>query len=355
MDAFWTGLMAISGWIHGDVAFLALILAISILLAYRSSPAARAHLMAALLTAFLLVWILKPIIAEPRPCWLVTPSAVTCPLDYAMPSMHAAIAFALAFACLRRPAFPILYTGAILVALSRIALGVHTLPEVAAGLAIGMLAVAIADQVVKEGAVMVTGKKRATASSAALRPTHHEGARKLAQVLLGSLVFGLAWIWGAPATVCLLVLVVLAGLFAFYLKMRGVALWLADDLLDLMERPQEPAGFGALTFCMGLILSLTLLPSDLSLVSVLLLTLSDSAAALVGAGQPARWPHNPSKSYAGSAAFLLLAVLPAFYLAGEAGLLMVLIATLIESLPMGVDDNLLIPFSGLAPLLLKLM
>lgn len=360
MDAFWNGPIVVAGWIHVDIVFLALILVAAFALTHRLRPADRAHMAAALMAAFLLTMALKPLIAQARPCWLGMPSAVACPDDYSMPSMHAAIAFALAFACLRQKIFPVVYTGALLVAASRLALGVHTLADVTAGMAIGLLAVAIADRAVREAAVMTrrAGKQdregEQTRAFKQNKRTHHEGARKFAQVLLGSLVFGLAWAYGAEATVGLLALVALAGIIAFYLKLMGIAIPIADDLLDLMERPQAPPGFGALTFCMGLILSLTLLPANLGLVSILLLTLSDSAAALVGAGHPMRLPHNPDKSYAGSAAFMVLAVVPAFFLAGWAGLVMVFLAAVIESLPLGVDDNLLIPAGGLAVMALGL-
>jgi len=359
MDAFTNGLLTVAGGIHVDIVFLALILASAFLLTFRLKPANRAHMAAALMAAFLLTLALKQIVAQERPCWLGVVSAVACPDDYSMPSMHAAIAFALAFACLRRPIFPVVYTGALLVAISRLALGVHSLADVTAGMAVGFVAAAIADRVVREAAVMTTrARTRAQTSTAGARVvgshTHHEGARKFAQVLVGSFVFCLAWAVGAEATTALLFLVVLAGIIAFHLKLIGIEIPIADELLDLMERPQAPHGFGALTFCMGLILSLTLLPLNLGLVSVLLLTLSDSAAALVGAGHPIRLPHNPDKSYAGSAAFMLLAVLPAFFLAGIAGLVMVFIAAVIESLPLGVDDNLLIPAGGLAVLMLGL-
>lgn len=349
MDAFLYGLLLVAGWIHIDLVFLAIICGTAFLLTYHLSPVNRAHMAAALMAAFLLTLALKPVVAQARPCWLGTLSAVPCPADYSMPSMHAAIAFALAFACLRRRIFPVIYTGALLVALSRLALGVHTLADVTAGMAIGLVAVAIADRVVREAAIMTARTRPQN------KRTHHEGARKFSQIMLGSLIFALAWTWGVQATLGLLFVVVLGGIITFYLKLMGIAIPVADELLDLMERPGAPPGFGALTFCAGLILSLALLPPQLGLVSIILLTLSDSAAALIGAGHPIRLPHNPDKSYAGSASFVLLAVLPAFFLAGWAGLVMVFIAAVIESLPTGIDDNLLIPASGLAVMLIGII
>jgi undecaprenyl-diphosphatase len=332
-----------------DLIFTALVLLLALLAARRPADSSRrAHLVAALAAAFILSMLLKPLIAEPRPCWLGLSALVSCPTDYSMPSTHAAVAFALAFALIRRRSFPPVLLFALLVAGSRIFLGVHTLPDVAGGMAVALLAVALADRIVPEAAAITPQKK--IAKTAHPSDHHSEPARKILQIIIGLGLLAIVALWGAEPAIMLLFAVLAAGSLLFHLKACGHRLPLADSLLSRLERPGAAPGEGAMTLAAGLLMGLTLLPLPLAQVSIILLSLSDSAAALAGRGQTLRLPHHPQKSYLGSAAFIV-AALPANFLAGWDGLLMVLIAAILESLPSGLDDNLLMPLSGLALLL----
>ncbi len=354
-----------SSLINHDMIFTAVVLLLALLAARRPADSSRrAHLVAALAAAFILSMLLKPLIAEPRPCWLGLPALAACPADYSMPSAHSAVAFALAFALIRRRSFPPALLFALLVAGSRMFLGVHTLPDVAGGMAVALLAVALADRAVPDAAAITPPKKIAQAAAASGRggpassfsPSahvadhHSELARKILQIIIGLGLLAMVALWGAEPAVTLLFAVLAAGSLLFHLKARGHALPLADSLLSRLERPGAARGEGAMTLAAGLLMGLTLLPLPLAQVSIILLSLSDSAAALAGRGQTLRLPHHPQKSYLGSAAFIV-AALPAYFLAGWDGLLMVLIAAILESLPSGLDDNLLMPLSGLALLL----
>ncbi|MCL6089328.1 MAG: phosphatase PAP2 family protein [Candidatus Marsarchaeota archaeon] len=341
--------------INNDLIFTASVLLLAYLAARRPADSPRrAHLVAALMAAFLLSMLLKPLIVEPRPCWLGLPSLVACPSDYSMPSTHAAVAFALAFALIRRRSFPPFLLFALLVAGSRLFLGVHTLPDVAGGMAVALLAVALADRAVPDAAAITPAKKMAASARA---PTfahvsdhHSELARKILQIIIGIALLALVMAAGVEPAIMLLFAVLAAGSLLFHLKARGHALPLIDSLLLRLERPGAAHGEGAMSMAAGLLMGLTLLPLPLAQVSIILLSLSDSAAALAGRGQTLRLPHHPQKSYLGSAAFIA-AALPAYFLAGWDGLLMVFIAAMLESLPSGIDDNLLMPLSGLALLL----
>lgn len=93
----------------------------------------------AAMVAFLLAYVLKDFFMVPRPCY----GALGCPVEFAFPSGHATVIFAgvttlLLFHRRRKLILP-LYTLAVLVALSRIALGVHYYEDVIGGAALGML------------------------------------------------------------------------------------------------------------------------------------------------------------------------------------------------------------------------
>ena len=99
---------------------------------------------AAVMIAFFLGFGLKGLIAEARPCASI-PGKVACPQDYSLPSLHSLLAFTLAVSALGNRSFAIYLPYAIFVAFSRVYLGVHTITDVAAGLALAFLACVLAE------------------------------------------------------------------------------------------------------------------------------------------------------------------------------------------------------------------
>lgn len=105
-----------------------------------------------LVLTFVVVQSVKETARVPRPCTPCTsPEMSACnPYciedDYSLPSGHAATIFAVstvAILLLKRRIALLLYILAILVAYSRVALGVHTLPDIALGAFIGLTSAAI--------------------------------------------------------------------------------------------------------------------------------------------------------------------------------------------------------------------
>lgn len=85
----------------------------------------------------------KGLLAQPRPCEYL-PSKIPCPEDSGLPSGHAIVAFSFAIALRHRKSFPIYLAIALLVAASRLYLGVHTFTQIAASLALSFVALAAA-------------------------------------------------------------------------------------------------------------------------------------------------------------------------------------------------------------------
>ncbi len=84
----------------------------------------------------LAVTAIKPLFAVDRPCF----GQSACPSDYSFPSLHVAVAFALAIAFLDKRAFPFYVAFALFVAFTRMNLDVHTFRDIAGGLVIALLA-----------------------------------------------------------------------------------------------------------------------------------------------------------------------------------------------------------------------
>lgn len=125
----------------GTLLGIALILAVSYWFREQKSIP---FIAVALLFAILLALLFKPFLAEDRPC-AVSPGKIDCPSDFALPSFHALLSFALAIASLGRKSFPIYLLFALFVSFTRIYLGVHTIPDVAAGLALAFIACVAAE------------------------------------------------------------------------------------------------------------------------------------------------------------------------------------------------------------------
>lgn len=90
----------------------------------------------ALVLAFVLIDPLKSFLLVPRPCAELA-AKIPCPADASMPSGHAVVAGIFLLASVGTMFFPYFLPVAFLVALSRIYLGIHTLADVSAGIAVG--------------------------------------------------------------------------------------------------------------------------------------------------------------------------------------------------------------------------
>jgi membrane-associated phospholipid phosphatase len=81
----------------------------------------------------------KTFLQEERPC-AITPGKIPCPLDFSLPSLHSLLTFTIAIVAIGNRSFPYYLIYALFTAFSRVYLGVHTIAEVAAGLALAFLA-----------------------------------------------------------------------------------------------------------------------------------------------------------------------------------------------------------------------
>ncbi len=107
------------------------------------------YLFCALAIALMLGFSFKTLLQEPRPC-IATPGKIPCPLDFSLPSLHALLAFTLAIVSIGNRSFPIYLLFALFVAFSRVYLGVHTITQVAAGLALAFFACVLCELAWKE-------------------------------------------------------------------------------------------------------------------------------------------------------------------------------------------------------------
>lgn len=146
--------LALNNLYSGIAIGIALILALSFCFQeQRKLP----YLAFALVIALLLGYGFKAFLQVERPC-TETPGKIPCPLDFSLPSIHALIAFTLAIVAVGNRSFPFYLLFALFVAFSRVYLGVHTIPQVMAGLALAFFACVLAEIIWRrEGWELPTG------------------------------------------------------------------------------------------------------------------------------------------------------------------------------------------------------
>jgi phytol kinase len=148
-------------------------------------------------------------------------------------------------------------------------------------------------------------------------------------------------------------MMILGGGTLFYvlaenLRLAGRTVFIVSDLTVIASRPREAGRFvlGPVTLGTGAMLALLLYPSQAATIAIYALAFGDGLASLVGrlfGGW--RLPLGGRKTVAGSLACFLAVLLVSQRLLGDLRLALpiALAATLIEALPAGDFDNLLLP------------
>lgn len=171
--------------------------------------------------------------------------------------------------------------------------------------------------------------------------------RKL--IHMGSLVIPIGYVFVSREDAIIPLLAVTA-FFLFFDVVRHhnqtIRLIYEKHLIGSVIRQRERNRLVGATYLMiGACLCVWLLDKPVAIVSLLVLMISDTVAALVG-NTLGRTPLFGTKTLEGSMAFFFSALLIVFLYPGVpclVGVAGACVATLVELLPLGVDDNLLIP------------
>ena len=119
-----------------DALFIPLVAVLALLaILLLKGKSSKAIVVLSLVVVSVLVTVLKQIYSDPRPC----DGLLGCEGGFGFPSGHSSLAFTLAFTTFGTRYFYAFTLFAVAVALSRVASGVHSFPQVAAGMVLGFL------------------------------------------------------------------------------------------------------------------------------------------------------------------------------------------------------------------------
>jgi len=256
----------------------------------------------------------------------------TCLPDYAYPSIHASTAFSFVFSFLGHAFFPLAYIIGLMVSLSRVYQGRHSWFDIGGGIAIAGLGYSIAE------AIIIKEKN--------IIDREDERSRQAVHTSMGLLLCSMIWFLGIETTLYFVLLGTCIGILIVHLTLIGINLPGIDKLLDRFERKGVMPGEGSMYYAFGVLFALGLLRyNPASAISVILiLAFGDGLATYVGKcyGNH-KLPWNRDKTVEGSIGFVVGAMSALFVLPIPATILIVVLAAVIESLPIKVDDNIMLP------------
>ena len=170
--------------------------------------------------------------------------------------------------------------------------------------------------------------------------------RQLFHVVLGLALLLVLLNFGRLKTIYFLSGILFVGLLLINLVVRGIRVPVASWFVETFERRNVPLpGYGSAWYLVGLLLSCLLIRDPTYLASaVIVFAFGDAASTIFGLRAKTALPYNPRKTLEGTGAFILFS-LSTFLLIGEYAIPLALFAALVESLPLGVDDNLSIPLA----------
>jgi dolichol kinase len=152
-----------------------------------------------------------------------------------------------------------------------------------------------------------------------------------------------------PATLALLAFGTLFYAFAESSRRHGNPIMVVSDLTIIASREKDSAGFvlGPVTLGLGAMISLLLYPEPSASIAIYALAFGDGLAALAGrvVGGP-RIPLLRGKTFSGSLACFAAVFVMAYHVSRRPSesLIIAAAATVLEAVPTGNFDNIIIPF-----------
>ena len=170
--------------------------------------------------------------------------------------------------------------------------------------------------------------------------------RQLFHIVLGIALLIILLYFGRLKTIYFLSGVLFVGFFLINLVIRGIRIPIATWFVETFERKDAfLPGYGSAWYVTGLLLSCLLIPNvDQLAAAIIVFAFGDAASTIFGRHGHHPLPYNSKKTIEGTCAFVLFSLM-SFIFVGWYAIPLALFAALVESLPLGIDDNLTIPIA----------
>ncbi|MDD4652031.1 MAG: hypothetical protein PHQ34_07350 [Methanothrix sp.] len=241
-------------------------------------------------------------------------------------------AFSIAFPLLGQGIFLVLYLLGLLVGWHQVAGGAYGWLDLGEGVAVAGLGYAIAE------AIVFRQRKAADRKDETARKTLHIASNLFACLMI--------WMLGIERTSYIVLTAACVGILLMHLALAGTKVPGMEEWIRKVGREGEIPGEGALYNALGILFTISLLRDHpLAAISVILiLALGDGLATFAGTRYGKhRLPWNSSKSLEGTAGFALGASFSWLAMPVPETVLIVVLAAIIESLPLRVNDNIVLP------------
>lgn len=260
--------------------------------------------------------------------WLVGAFSPRC----AGSCLYLEAAYALSLALLGHRLFLPALLGSTFVSISGLSMGVQSLPDLGMGVSLAGLGFCFAERIASRRAVTFKA---------------NEVPRQAIHAAFGILFCLMILAFGTYISSGIILAGTLAGMLIMHLVQRGLRGSLIERLMRHLERGGAIPGEGSLYYALGVLFALGLLrDSPIYAISVILiLSLGDSLATVIGRRGRHPLPWNGEKSFEGSLGFILGCLPALLVLPGPATAIAIIVAWATESLPR-IDDNITVPMAS---------
>ena len=171
-----------------------------------------------------------------------------------------------------------------------------------------------------------------------------ETKRQIIHILIGLIAIAFLFLFGRLTTITAIFFTILFGLIIINQLYLGRKMRIIEWFIQNFERKKVHfPGWGSACYATGVLL-LCCFITDLNAIaaSILVIALGDGLATIIGQMGKVRIPYNKNKKIEGSVA-LFIGSLAGYLFIGPLVFPAAVIAMLVESLPIGIDDNITLP------------
>ena len=168
--------------------------------------------------------------------------------------------------------------------------------------------------------------------------------RQLFHIVIGLIAIFIIMEFGKGVLMGVVFFTIIMGLFLVNMTFLGKKIGLVNWFIRHFERNNIPfPGWGSACYATGILLVASFLEDQNAIIAaIFIMAVGDGVSTLIGRKGRIKLPYNKKKTLEGTTAFFLFSLI-GYLFVGEIIIPISLIAAIVESLDLPIDDNLSIP------------